>query len=138
MLTVEQNMLQAALVSWVVTHVMDVLLASWLAVIKTTWGKTMEHVTLVIKLAESPVVNTICSSVIVVGVCLEWLSHVARAVGIGINLRHCKRNTPAGLIPYGQPLRHFHLMALSRTAVLHRMNAGGKFYALAGFKVEMV
>ena len=98
----------------------------------------MEHVTLVIKKAETLVVNTICSSVVVAGVCLEWLVHVARAVGIGVNLRHCKRNTPAGLIPYDQPLRHFHLMALSRTAVLHRMNADGKFYALARLKVEMV
>ena len=109
MLTVDQNMLQAALVSWVVTHVMDVLLASVLAAIKTTWEKTMKHVTLVIEKAATLVVNTICSSVIVVGVCLEWLAHVARAVGMVANPRHCKRNTPAGLFPYDQSLRHFHL-----------------------------
>ena len=115
-LTVEQNMLQAALVSWGVTRVMDALLVFTAAETKTAWEKTMEHVTLVIKKAETLVVNTICSSVIVAGVCLEWLVHVARAVGIGVDRKHYKRNTPAGLIPYGQPLRHFHLMALSSVA----------------------
>ena len=115
-LTVEQNMLQAALVSWGVTRVMDALLVLATAETKTAWEKTMEHVTLVIKKAETLVVNTICSSVVVAGVCLEWLVHVARAVGIGVNRKHYKRNTPAGLIPYGQPLRHFHLMALSSAA----------------------
>lgn len=42
----------------------------------------MKHLTLVVALVEMLVVYTICAAVIVVGVCLEWLAHVARAAGI--------------------------------------------------------
>ena len=98
-------MLQAALVSWAVTHVMDALLSLCAAIQKLTWEDPMKHVTLVDALAEMLVVYTICSAVIVVGVCLEWLAHVARAAGILPFSLHDKYAPLQGLRLYGQPLR---------------------------------
>lgn len=95
---VELDMLLAALVSWVVTHVMDELLSILDEIRKTIWENTMKLVTLVIRLVAMLVVNTICSSVIVVGVCLEWLAHVARAVGISVFLAP-QAHIPTGLLP---------------------------------------
>ena len=72
-------MLQAGLASWAVTHVMDALLSICIAIQKLSWRDSM---TLVVALAEMLVINNICSAVIVIGVCLEWLAHVTRFVGI--------------------------------------------------------
>ena len=74
-------MLYAALVSWAVTRVTDALLPTLAVVLKITWEKVMKLVKQIVRLAEMLVVNTICSAVIVVGVQLERLVHVARAVG---------------------------------------------------------
>lgn len=75
-------MLYAALVSWAVTRAMDALLLILAVVLKTTWENTMKLVILVDRSVAMLVVNTICSAVIVVGVQLERLVHVARAVGL--------------------------------------------------------
>lgn len=75
-------MLYAALVSWTVTRVMDALLPTLAVVLKITLEKVMKLVKQVVRTAEMQVVNTICSAVIVVGVQLERLVHVARAVGL--------------------------------------------------------
>ena len=47
-------MLQAALVSWAVTHVMDALLSICAAIQKITREDSMQHLTLVVALAEMP------------------------------------------------------------------------------------
>lgn len=110
MQVVEYDMLKAALVSWVVTHVMDKLRSICSIVKKQTWENAMKLVTLVVALAEMLAVYTICSAVIVVGACLEWLAHVARAAGIS-SFHLCCKFTPArGLCLYGQPLRQFALI----------------------------
>ena len=98
-------MLQAALVSWAVTHVMDALLSICAAIQKITWEDSMKHLTLVVALVEMLVVYTICAAVIVVGVCLEWLAHVARAAGILSFSLHYKCAPLRGFRLYGQPLR---------------------------------
>lgn len=98
-------MLQAALVSWAVTHAMDALLSICTAIQKLTWEDSMKRVTLVVALAEMLAVYTICSAVIVVGVCLEWLAHVARAAGILPFRLYYKCAPLRGFRLYGQPLR---------------------------------
>lgn len=92
----EQNMLKAALVSWAVTHVMDNVLSLAKAMITKTWEKAMKQLKKVIMSAKCLVVNTICSSAIVVGVCLEWLAHVARAVGTVRTVEYYKRTLLRG------------------------------------------
>ena len=116
MQVVEYDVLKAALVSWAVTHVMDKLLSICSIVKKQTWENAMKLVTLVVALVEMLVVNTICSAVIVVGACLEWLAHVARAVGIS-NFHLCCKFTPLrGLGLYGQPLRQLFILPRRRCA----------------------
>ena len=105
MQVVGYEVLQAALTSWAVTHAMDALLSLCAAIPKLTWEDSMKHVTLVVALAEMLAVYTICPAVIVVGVCLEWLSHVARAAGILPFSLHDKYAPLQGLRLYGQPLR---------------------------------
>ena len=104
-------MLQAALVSWAVTHAMDALLSICTAIQKLTWEDSMKRVTLVVALAEMLAVYTICSAVIVVGVCLEWLAHVARAAGI----------CPSACITSVHPYEAFAFMA-SHSASLYGYN----------------
>lgn len=105
MQVVGYEMLQAALVSWAVTHAMDALLSLCAAIRKLPWEDSMKHLTLVVTLAEMLAVHTICSAVIVVGVCLEWLAHVARAAGILSFSLHYKCAPLRGFRLYGQPLR---------------------------------
>lgn len=90
-------MLQAALVSWAVTRVMDTLFSILKAVTTRTWGNAMKYVENVIVLAATLVVSTCCSSAVVAGVYLEWLDHVTRAVGIVVTVGHCKRTPLQGL-----------------------------------------
>lgn len=110
MQVVEYDMLKAALVSRAVTHVMDKLLAICSIVKKQTWENAMKLVTLVVTLVEMLAVYTICSAVIVVGACLEWLAHVARAAGISSFHLCCKFTPLRGLCLYGQSLRHLALI----------------------------
>lgn len=105
MQVVEYEMLQAALVSWAVTHVMDAVLSIQTAFDKLTWRDAMRLVTLVIAPVAMLAVYTICSAVIVVGACLEWLAHVARAAGILCFQLYCKCTPLQGFSLYGQPLR---------------------------------
>ena len=72
-------MLKAGLASWAVTHVKDALLLMSAAIQKLIWEDSMK---IVIALAEMLVIINICSAVIAMGVCLEWLAHVAGFVGI--------------------------------------------------------
>ena len=105
---VDYDVLQAALVSWAVTHIMDKALSICTAIKNHIWGKTMKLVTLVVSLVEMLVVNTICSAVIVVGACLEWLAHVARAADASTIFDLGYKFTPSrGLCLYGQSLRQF-------------------------------
>ena len=105
---VDYDVLQAALVSWAVTHVMDALLSICAAIQKLTWEDSMKHLTLVVALVEMLVVYTICAAVIVVGVCLEWLAHVARAADASTIFDLGYKFTPSrGLCLYGQSLRQF-------------------------------
>jgi len=110
MQVVEYDMLKAALVSWAVTHVMDKLSSICSIVKKQTWENAMKLVTLVVTLVEMLAVYTICSAVIVVGVCLEWLAHVSRATGISSFLLCCKFTPTRGLCLYGQPLRQLFIL----------------------------
>ena len=87
-------MLKAALVSWTVTHIMNKALSNCAAITKHIWENAMNHVTLVVMSVGTLVVNTICSAVIVVGACLEWLANVARAVGISCFCLCCKFTSP--------------------------------------------
>ena len=103
---VDNDMLYAALVSWAVTRVMDAVLSILAVVLKTTWENTMKLVTLVARSVEMLVVNTICSAVIVVGMQLERLAHVARAAGLSFFHERNKYAPLRGVSPYGQPLLH--------------------------------
>jgi isopropylmalate/homocitrate/citramalate synthase len=102
----ENNMLYAALVSWTVTRVMDALLPTLAVVLKITWEKAMKLVKRVVRTAEMLVVNTICSAVIVVGVQLERLVRVARAVGLCSPMIGYKYAPLRGISPYDQLLLH--------------------------------
>lgn len=93
----ELDSLKAALVSWATTHIMNTLLSFLKAIATKIWEKTMEHVKMVNKAKLWLAVKTICSSVIVVGVYLEWLAHVARAVGAGVVLELYKRTPLRGI-----------------------------------------
>ena len=104
---VENDKLYAALVSWAVARVMDALLPILAVVLKTTWESTMKLVKLVVRLAEILAVNTICSAVIVVGVQLERLVHVARAVGVSFfhdRIQVCTSTGRQPLRPAAPPL----------------------------------
>ena len=105
MRVVEYDVLKAALVSWAVTHVMDKLISICSVVKKQTWENAMKLVTLVVALVEMLAVYAICSAVIVVGACLEWLAHVARAAGMSSFYLRYKFTPTRGLCLYGQPLR---------------------------------
>ena len=87
---------------------MDALLPILAVVLKTTWEAAMKLVVLVARSVEMLVVNTICSAVIVVGACLEWLAHVARAADASTIFDLGYKFTPSrGLCLYGQSLRQF-------------------------------
>lgn len=102
MQVVGNEMLQAGLASWVVTHVMDALLSMSAAIQKLIWEDSMK---IVVVLAEMLVIINICSAVIVIGVCLEWLAHVARFVGIMPYRLQYKYAPLRGFRLYGQLLR---------------------------------
>lgn len=94
-------MLNVSLVSWAVTHAIDAMLPILAVVLKTTWEKVMKLAIRVVGSVEMLVVNTICSAVIVVGVHLERLAHVARAVGLSFSHDPIQVCTSTGR----QPLR---------------------------------
>ena len=99
-------MLYAALVSWTVTRVMDALLPTLAVVLKITLEIVMKLVKRIVRSAEMLVVNTICSAVIVVGVQLERLVRVARAVGLCSPKIGYKYAPLRGISPYDQLLLH--------------------------------